>query len=215
MPDGGWRRRLAGHPSAPTNPRMPPVTDRPLLPQLVSVLLVGVASWGRLFALVSSVQVVGGVVGVGCFLFLVALMGLCGALRQNQILLFFYMIILFMVFVMQFSVSCACLTLNKQQQDHLLEVGWNRSEATQRDVERTLNCCGFTHINNSTCTASCLKEALSCQPCADIITAYTGDILRFVGGIGLFFSFTEILGVWLAYRYRNLKDPRKPPGAFL
>lgn len=30
--------------------------------------------------------------------------------------LFQYMIILFLVFVLQFSVSCACLALNKEQQ---------------------------------------------------------------------------------------------------
>uniref|UniRef100_A0A8C6SQI9 Tetraspanin 13a n=1 Tax=Neogobius melanostomus TaxID=47308 RepID=A0A8C6SQI9_9GOBI len=180
---------------------------------LVSVLLVGVACWGKLFSLVSSVRVVVAVIGVGCFLFLVAFMGLCGALKHNQILLFFYMIVLFVVFVMQFSVSCACLSLNKEQQDRLLEAGWNRSEATHRDVERTLNCCGFTHVDNATCLFG--HSAPSCQPCADKITRYTGDILRFTGGIGLFFSFTEILGVWLAHRYRNLKNPRKPPGAFL
>lgn len=183
---------------------------------LVSVLLVGVACWGKFFSLVSSVRVVAAVVGVGCFLFLVAFIGLCGALKHNQILLFFYMIILFVVFVMQFSVSCVSLSLNKDQQNSLLEAGWKRSEVTQRDVERSLNCCGFTHVDNSTCAASCVSQApQSCQPCADRITQYTGDILRFIGGVGLFFSFTEILGVWLAYRYRNQKDPRKPPGAFL
>ncbi|CAL1612267.1 unnamed protein product [Knipowitschia caucasica] len=181
---------------------------------LVSVLLVGVTSWARLLALVSSVRVVAVALAVGCFLFLVAVMGLCGALRQNQILLFFYMVVLFLVFVMQFSVSCACLTVNKEQQDLLLEVGWNRSEATQRDVERSLNCCGFNQVQNTSCTAKCAQGAL-CQPCAAIITRYTGDVLRFVGGVGLFFSFTEIVGVWLAHRLRNLKDPRKPPGAFL
>lgn len=31
-----------------------------------------------------------------------------------------------------------------------------------------------------------------CQPCAPIIEEYSGMVLRFVGGIGLFFSFTEV-----------------------
>lgn len=106
--------------------------------------------------------------------------------------------ILFIVFVVQFSVSCACLALSKEQQvcllficknlgwpsrpaacahafqinaaftlnintsrpcdfhwqDHLLEVGWNKSEATQKDVEKTLNCCGFSYVdNNGSCAA--------------------------------------------------------------
>lgn len=65
----------------------PPLCFLP--PQLVSLLLVGVAAWGKWFSLVSSISVVAGVIGVGIFLFLVALVGLCGALKHHQILLFF------------------------------------------------------------------------------------------------------------------------------
>ncbi|XP_054637143.1 tetraspanin-13-like isoform X2 [Dunckerocampus dactyliophorus] len=149
-----------------------------LLYVLVSLLLVGAAAWGKWFDLVSSIRVVAVVIGVGIFLFVVAFVGLCGALRHHQVLLFFYMIILFLVFVVQLVVSCACLALNKDQQNHLLEVGWNKSESTQKDVEKTLNCCGFSYVNyNASCAA--------------------------------------MLGVWLAYRYRNIKDPRSNPGAFL
>ncbi|XP_030250571.1 tetraspanin-13-like [Sparus aurata] len=185
---------------------------------LVSLLLMGVAAWGKWFGLVSSIRVVAGVIGVGVFLFLVAIVGLCGALKHHQVLLFFYMMILFIVFVVQFSVSCACLALNKDQQNLLLEVGWNKSEDTQKDVEKTLDCCGFSYVNyNGSCPARCFHDApsQSCNTCSNIIQQYTGEVLRFVGGIGLFFSFTEILGVWLAHRYRNIKDPRSNPGAFL
>ncbi|XP_054478017.1 tetraspanin-13a [Anoplopoma fimbria] len=183
---------------------------------LVSLLLIGVAAWGKWFDLVSSIRVVAGVIGVGVFLFLVAFVGLWGALKHHQVLLFFYMIILFIVFVMQFSVSCACLSLNEDQQNHLLYIGWNKSEATQRDVEKTLNCCGFASLPiNDSCAASCSQSHPGCYTCSTTIQQFAGEVLRFVGGIGLFFSFTEILGVWLAHRYRNLKDPRSNPGAFL
>lgn len=57
--------------------------------QLVSLLLVGVAAWGKWFGLLSSIRVMAGVIGVGSFLFLVALVGLCGALKHHQVLLFF------------------------------------------------------------------------------------------------------------------------------
>lgn len=49
----------------------------------------GVAAWGKWFGLVSSIRVVAGVIGVGVFLFLVAIVGLCGALKHHQVLLFF------------------------------------------------------------------------------------------------------------------------------
>uniref|UniRef100_A0A8C7YEX2 Tetraspanin 13a n=1 Tax=Oryzias sinensis TaxID=183150 RepID=A0A8C7YEX2_9TELE len=182
---------------------------------MVSLLLIGVAAWGKWFGLVSSISVVAGVIGVGVFLLFVAFVGLCGALKHHQVLLFFYMVILFMVFVLQFSISCACLALNTEQQNQLLEVGWNKSENTQKDVEKTLNCCGFSSVNlNQTCPARCVSDS-SCSSCASILQTYAGDVLHFVGGVGLFFSFTEILGVWLTHRYRNLKDPRTNPGAFL
>uniref|UniRef100_A0A8C6P4V9 Tetraspanin 13a n=1 Tax=Nothobranchius furzeri TaxID=105023 RepID=A0A8C6P4V9_NOTFU len=162
---------------------------------MVSLLLIGVAAWGKWFGLVSSISVVAGVISVGAFLLLVAFVGLCGALKHQQILLFFYMIILFLVFVLQFSISCACLALNKDQQNQLLEVGWNKSESTQRDVEKTLNCCGYSSVDfNSSCAAECFRNPASCITCSTILQTYAGEVLRFVGGIGLFFSFTEVRG---------------------
>ncbi|CAL9691133.1 unnamed protein product [Knipowitschia caucasica] len=182
---------------------------------MVSLLLVGIAAWGKWLGLVSSFQVVGGLIGVGVFLFFVALAGLIGAMKHHQVLLFFYMVILFLVFIVQFSVSSACLAINRDQQEHLLEVGWNNSQSTQRDLEKSLNCCGFRAVDyNNTCTATCFPNH-SCQPCADKIQAHAGELLQIGGGIGLFFSFTEMLGVWLTYRYRNQKDPRANPSAFL
>ncbi|XP_008429270.1 tetraspanin-13a [Poecilia reticulata] len=183
---------------------------------MVSLLMIGVAAWGKWFGLVSSISAVAAVIGVGVFLLLVAFVGLCGALKHQQVLLFFYMMILFVVFVLQFSISCACLALNTDQQNQLLEVGWNKSEVTREDVEKTLDCCGFSSVNQTTsCPARCFAAPQSCSSCSQILQQYAGDVLHFVGGIGLFFSFTEILGVWLTHKYRNLKDPRSNPGAFL
>ncbi|XP_048418170.1 tetraspanin-13a [Stegostoma tigrinum] len=186
-----------------------------LLYILVSLLLIGIAAWGKTFGLVTSFSVVAGVIGVGIFLFFIALIGLLGAIKHHQVLLFFYMIILFLVFVVQFSISCASLALNENQQNHFLEVGWNKSVETRGDVESYLNCCSFNEVNlNETCKAHCVA-ANDCRPCGPILKTYAGEVLRFVGGIGLFFSFTEILGVWLTHRYRNQKDPRANPSAFL
>ncbi|XP_048367546.1 tetraspanin-13 [Sphaerodactylus townsendi] len=187
-----------------------------LLYTLVSLLLIGIAAWGIGFGLISSFRVVGVAIAVGIFLFLIALVGLIGAVKHHQVLLFFYMIILLLVFIIQFSVSCACLTLNKDQQSQLLEVGWNNTNSAKQDIERNLNCCGFRNVNkDEVCSAACSDDISHCSLCAPIIEEYSGMVLRFVGGIGLFFSFTEILGVWLTYRYRNQKDPRANPSAFL
>lgn len=57
--------------------------------QLVSLLLIGIAAWGIGFGLISSLRVVGVVIAVGIFLFLIALVGLIGAVKHHQVLLFF------------------------------------------------------------------------------------------------------------------------------
>uniref|UniRef100_A0A8D0ANE2 Tetraspanin 31 n=1 Tax=Sander lucioperca TaxID=283035 RepID=A0A8D0ANE2_SANLU len=103
---------------------------------LVGLLLIGVAAWGKGFGLVSSIHIIGGVIAVGFFLLLIAIVGL-----------------------------------------------------------------------------SCKSE--SCHTCGELMLTHATVALKILGGVGLFFSFTEILGVWLAVRYRNQKDPRANPSAFL
>uniref|UniRef100_A0A4W4E917 Tetraspanin 31 n=1 Tax=Electrophorus electricus TaxID=8005 RepID=A0A4W4E917_ELEEL len=97
----------------------------------------------------------------------------------------------------------------------ILEIGWNKSKAMQTGLEETLNCCDFAQVNyNRTCEAVCFRSQ-QCEPCSVKLQAHVEDALNVVGGVSLFFSFTEILGVWLSYRYRNQKDPRSNPGAFI
>uniref|UniRef100_A0A667YX49 Tetraspanin 31 n=1 Tax=Myripristis murdjan TaxID=586833 RepID=A0A667YX49_9TELE len=106
---------------------------------LVGLLLIGVAAWGKGFGLVSSIHIIGGVIAVGVFLLLIAIVGLIG--------------------------SC--------------------------------------------------KKIRKCVTCGELMLHHATEALKILGGVGLFFSFTEILGVWLAVRYRNQKDPRANPSAFL
>jgi len=55
-----------------------------------------------------------------------------------------------------------------------------------------------------------------CDTCLGYLTKHAlKNLKNAVGGIGLFFSFTLFLGVYMAFRYRHLKDPRANPSAFL
>ncbi|XP_029011449.1 tetraspanin-31 isoform X2 [Betta splendens] len=190
---------------------------------LVGLLLIGVAAWGKGFGLVSSIHIIGGVIAVGVFLLLIAIVGLIGAIHHHQVMLFFYMVILFIVFLFQFGVSCSCLAMNRGQQETLLNSTWGvLDDKTKSGLEIQLNCCGLLNTTSTrakyeedvkNCPAACKEN--SCSTCGEMMLHHATEALKILGGVGLFFSFTEILGVWLAVRYRNQKDPRANPSAFL
>lgn len=56
------------------------------------------------------------------------------------------MIILFMLFLIQFSIACSCLAVNAGQQQQFAEEGWNTvPETIKKEVQDTFLCCGFNH----------------------------------------------------------------------
>ncbi|XP_010879493.1 tetraspanin-31 [Esox lucius] len=191
---------------------------------LVGLLLIVVAASGKGFGIVSSIRIIGGVVAVGVFLLLISIVGLISALNHHQVMLFFYMVILFLVFLFQFGVSCACLAITQGQQVKLLSATWGlMSNETRVGVEMSLDCCGLVNTTQSSeqfkqdidlCPAPC-KKTSTCFTCGDKMLHRAAWSLRILGGVGLFFSFTEILGVWLAAHYRNQKDPKANPSTLL
>ncbi|PBC27131.1 Tetraspanin-31 [Apis cerana cerana] len=197
---------------------------------VVAFILIGVAVYGRASALVTNLPIIGGILACGVILILISIIGLIGAVKHHQVLLFFYMLILFLLFLIQFSIACACLAVNAKQQEQLAEQGWKHAPELRTKVEETFNCCGFngtdsTFIMNTSDSLSCKNKLCSCQYPTDIdcecpscmqkLQSTIDYAFKLCGSIGLFFSFTEFVGVWLTVRYRNQKDPRANPSAFL
>ncbi|XP_059486544.1 tetraspanin-13 isoform X2 [Neocloeon triangulifer] len=198
---------------------------------VVAFVLISVAVYGRASSLVTDLPIVGGILACGIILFIVSIVGLVGALKHHQVMLFFYMLILFMLFIVQFAVACACLAVNTDQQKQLAETGWTTvPNSVKSDVQSTFTCCGFysdqgttsatngslghpaCNVKNNKC---CVNDKCDCQPCFDKVEANINKAFKTCGTIGLVFSFTEFLGVWLTVRYRNQKDPRAISSAFL
>ncbi|CAB1455673.1 unnamed protein product [Pleuronectes platessa] len=129
---------------------------------LVGLLLIGVAAWGKGFGLVSSIHIIGGVIAVGFFLLLIAIVGLIGAIHHHQVMLFFYMVVLFIVFLFQFGVSCSCLAMNRGQQEALLNSTWGMLDnKTKTDLESQLNCCGL--LNGTSSRAQFELDVQNCR----------------------------------------------------
>jgi len=183
---------------------------------LVSFLMIGVAVHGKVSGVVASLPIIGGITACGIFLLIISVVGLIGAVRHHQVMLFSYMVVLFCIFIIQFSVSCAAVGINEEDEKTILIQGWNKADnATKFDAESIFNCCGLTNQTEGVrCDElSCHKDG--CSTCMDTIQEKINSAFNAAGGLGLFFSFTEFIGIWLAVRFRNHKDPRANPSAFL
>lgn len=213
---------------------------------VIACVLIGVAAYGKAVAIIATVHVMGGIIGCGVFLLLIAFVGLIGSIKHHQVLLFFYMIVLFMLFLVQFSVACACLALSDAQQHELFRVGWaGASVALKAKTQTYFSCCGYNKTTQDRINAtekyfhpSCAKlkgcvskpNATCCghgpverpsngqcpmDSCWTVIEPVLHQAIKVAGGLGLFFSFTELMAVWCTVRYRNQKDPQISPSIFL
>ncbi|KAI8422269.1 hypothetical protein MSG28_006156 [Choristoneura fumiferana] len=151
----------------------------------------------------TNLPIVGGILACGVLLILISILGMAGAVKHHQVMLFFYMVILFLLFLVQFSVACACLAVNSDQQEMLAKQGWNKvNKDVKMEVQEQFQCCDSKDIR------------CSCDPCMAKLKERIDYAFKLCGGIGLFFSFTELFAVWLARRYRNQPDPNyKEPHA--
>ena len=75
---------------------------------------------GKVSGIITSLPIIGGITASGVFLLFVSVVGIIGAVRQHQVMLFTYMIILFFIFIIQFSCSCAALSVSEEDQQKII-----------------------------------------------------------------------------------------------
>jgi tetraspanin-13/31 len=176
---------------------------------MVSFLMIGVAVHGKTSGLVTSLPIVGGITACGIFLLIISVIGLIGAVRHHQVMLFCYMVTLFLIFLIQFSVSCAALAVSESDEAKIIKNGWNVADnGTKFDAEKAFGCCGLDDKFNEgvKCTEvpSCAPvNATTCVTCMDKIRDKVNYAFNAAGAVGLIFSFTELFGGIVALRYRN------------
>lgn len=74
------------------------------------------------------------------------------------------MIILFLLFLIQFSIAASCLAVSRIQQQQFAEEGWNNaSNDIKKNVQDNFLCCGFnaTDTLNASTHPSCENIAVS------------------------------------------------------
>lgn len=191
---------------------------------MVGFLLIGVGVYGRASSIVTNLPIIGGILACGVILILISILGLVGAVKHHQVMLFFYMIILFMLFLIQFSIACSCLAVNQSQQREFAEQGWSLAPIDiKQQVQDEFICCGFNstvtddHPScenvNAICCPKGSPESCACSPCMPKLESTIDYAFRLSGGIGLFFSFTEEISETTPRR--TIKDQSRSEFRFL
>jgi len=110
----------------------------------ISIVLMALAGYAKKVGIIVSTPLIGGILAVGIFLFFVSLLGIVATIKHHQVMLFFYVIILFLLFIIEFSISISCLALSHNQQVTVIRAAWDHSdESLRKDAMKGLSCCGF------------------------------------------------------------------------
>ena len=112
------------------------------------ILLIGVAACTKDSTEITSVPIVGGIIASGIFLLCVSVFGIYATIKHNQVLLFYYMITLTVIFIIQFAVSCACLNVDKERVQKISRDAWDAADSAGQldgihNAESKLECCGY------------------------------------------------------------------------
>ena len=124
---------------------------------------------------------------------------------------------MFVLFVVQFSISAACLSFTEDQEVELAHDAWSQaSNSTILQTQKFFYCCGFEKADPYCEFTCCMRSAeCRCKPCVPAIKESIDSALSLSGTLGLLVSFAEFASVWLTIRFRNQRDPRSDPSAFL
>lgn len=190
---------------------------------ICGIIIIAVAAWAKAGSYVSSLSILGGVIACGVFMLLIGGFGIFGAWKSVKGLLVLYMILLGILFIIQFSISVAALAIGNNQQDSLASSGWCKlTDPDKNDIQLNGNCFGFqdvnrSHYNSSTsnmcmgpgpsCPSGCFipgwtcadPSLPACQPCYSKLKDSISLNLRRGGGVSLAFAFTELIGLAAAY----------------
>ena len=63
-------------------------------------------------------------------------------MRYFPLLTYQYIIVLFLLFIVQFVVACVCLAIGPSQQKTLFRTGWQEAEGLRAQMQQQFDCCG-------------------------------------------------------------------------
>ncbi|CAF1202815.1 unnamed protein product [Adineta ricciae] len=154
-----------------------------------------------------------GLIILSIYLLSLSIFGIYAALKHHQVLLFFYIILLTILFLFQFILACTYLTIRGEKKYGLLKSSYQKSTDS---IQSKYQCCGFDNSTEfdrkQTCAnLPCCKSSDQCceslPMCHSLLEETLNKNLKIIGSIMLVFTLTQIIAVYLTLKFRNLRNP--------
>jgi tetraspanin-13/31 len=98
------------------------------------------------------------------------------------------MVILFLLFVIQFIIGSVCLALSYHVKSDYLQMGWDKIDnGTKNQIENQFDCCGFKNATER------MPDCTSRRACFEVLEVSMEKALRMTGAISLTFSFLQVI----------------------
>lgn len=155
-----------------------------------------------------------GLIVSSIYLILVSSFGLYAVVKHHQVFLFFYLILLSILFIFQFTLACTYLFMRSEKKSELIK---NNYEQNRDLIQDKYQCCLYdnqTLISNRTeicgklsCCTTVDKCCETLPMCYVLLKDELDKNLKTVGSLMLILTLTEIFAVYVTLRFRNLRDP--------
>ncbi|CAF0954920.1 unnamed protein product [Adineta ricciae] len=154
-----------------------------------------------------------GLIILSIYLLSLSVFGIYATLKHHQVLLFFYIILLTILFLFQFILACTYLAIRGEKKYGLLKSSYQKSTDS---IQSKYQCCGFdnsTEFNRKQTCANlpCCKSSDQCcetlPMCHSLLEETLNKNLKIIGSIMLVFTLTQIIAVYLTLKFRNLRNP--------
>lgn len=179
---------------------------------LASIFLF-LAIFTRIKSLIIDPHLFIGLIILSIYLIILSSIGLYAVIKHHQVLLFFYGILLFILFLFQFILACTYLTIRGEKKYNLLKTNYEQS---RDQIQLKYNCCGFDNQTafdrNQTCAnLPCCQTVDQCctnvSMCYTLLTKELDKNLKIIGSILLIFTLTQIIAIYMTFRFRNIRNP--------
>ena len=118
---------------------------------IISIILISVGTHCKNAVGFGSIPIIGGIIACGVLLFLITAFGLFAAYGKNQTFLFYFMIGVGVLFIIQISVAIACVQGGDEKAENVLTKHWEKFDTPKkhlklREAEVKFECCGLNEL---------------------------------------------------------------------